>query len=107
MTIAPARTGNDVNKRMAVTKMAQTNNGILSKKNFFIVYIKNCENKIDSPYERDGRALARDDKVSILAILLDAADLLGSGSLARREDEESPRVTRATILHVRKRAMKI
>jgi len=31
MVIAPANTGNDVNKRMAVTKMDQTNSGTLSR----------------------------------------------------------------------------
>jgi hypothetical protein len=32
--IAPAKTGNDVNKRIAVTRMAQTNRGILSNETF-------------------------------------------------------------------------
>jgi len=60
IVIAPAKTGNDVNMRITVTKMAQTNNAILSNETFLWCILRIVEIKLIAPKIEDIPAICKE-----------------------------------------------
>jgi hypothetical protein len=63
IVIAPARTDSEVDKRIAVTKMAHTDNGILSREIFLWCMLRIVEIKLIAPIIEDIPATCKEKMI--------------------------------------------